>query len=163
VAGGQTAPKAKKPPVAFNEEDLAASEFHLDDDWMKKIEAEWQLNELNRLSNFRSEKGLMGAEALVKEGRFAITGKVSVAQTNNLGVAPKLKTQDVGEFIRKAKQEFINRETGADPYEEECVVVETDPDEMDYPKHEPAQLSSIGKNKTNNLSQHTSSTVQQLS
>ena len=75
----------------------------------------------------------------------------------------KIKTQDVSEILRRAKQEFISRETAADPYEEDCVVRETDPDEKTFPKHEPnnAQLSSIGKNKPSNLSQHTQSTVQQ--
>ena len=45
----------------------------------------------------------------------------------------------------------------AEPYEEDecCVVEETDPDEQHYPKHEPAQLSSLHKNKTSNFSQNT--------
>ena len=42
---------------------------------MKRIEAEWQLNELNKINNFRSEKGLMNTEALGKDARFAITTK----------------------------------------------------------------------------------------
>ena len=45
--------------------------------------------------------------------------------------------------------------------EDDCVVEETDPDEIHYPKHEPAQLSSMQKNKASKLSQHTSSTLQQ--
>ena len=42
---------------------------------MKKIEAEWQQNEINRLSNFRSEEGLMATEALGKEVQFGGTLK----------------------------------------------------------------------------------------
>ena len=64
---GQTAPKAKKPPVAFNEEDLAQSEFMTDDDWMNKIEAEWQQNKINRM--------IARDEAMAREARFAITAK----------------------------------------------------------------------------------------
>lgn len=65
----------------------------------------------------------------------------------------------MSEILRKAKQDFNNREAAAEPYEEDCVVEETDPDEIHYPKHEPAQLSSLHKNKASNLSQHTSSTM----
>ena len=36
--GGQHAPKAKKPPVAFNEEDL---DEESENDWIRKMEAEW--------------------------------------------------------------------------------------------------------------------------
>lgn len=49
----------------------------------------------------------------------------------------KLKTQDVSDILRKAKHDFNNRDTTAEPYEEDCVVKETDPDEIHYPKHEP--------------------------
>ena len=64
----------------------------------------------------------------------------------------------MGEILRKAKHDFIGNESGAEPYEEDCVVEETDPEELSYPKHEPAQISSLNKNKNSNLSQHTSST-----
>ena len=151
--------------MAFNEEDLASSDFQNDEDWMKKIEAEWQHHEINRLSNFRSEEGLMATEALGKEVAFGGTlkGPLLSHQTADRLAQQKIKTQDVSEILRRAKQEFISRETAADPYEEDCVVRETDPDEKTFPKHEPnnAQLSSIGKNKPSNLSQHTQSTVQQ--
>ena len=63
----------------------------------------------------------------------------------------------MSEFLRKVKHEFNSRETGADPYEEDCVVQETDPEEITFPKHEPA---SIGKNKACSMSQHTSASVQ---
>ena len=65
---GQSAPKAKKPPVAFNEEDLCQSEFLQDEDWIRKMEAEWQqTNDINRL--------ILRDEALAKEARLAITSK----------------------------------------------------------------------------------------
>ena len=40
----QNAPKAKKPPVAFKEADLAQSDFlhDADDDLIQKMENEWQ-------------------------------------------------------------------------------------------------------------------------
>ena len=37
---GQNAPKAKKPPVAFNEEDLADDDTE-NEEWMRKMEQEW--------------------------------------------------------------------------------------------------------------------------
>ena len=58
--------------------------------------------------------------------------------------------------MRKAKADFKNQASVADElYEDDCVVEETDPEEMSYPKHEPAIVQS--KNKASNLSQHTSS------
>ena len=87
---------------------------------------------------------------------------LSLQTANPLGHnQQKLKTQDVSEILRKAKQDFNNEEAHAEPYEEEddCVVKETDPDEIHYPRHEPVQLSSLHKNKASNLSQHTSSTM----
>lgn len=64
---GQCAPKAKKPPVAFNEEDLEDESDNAD--WMRKMEAEWikeQTKDINKL---------IAQESLAKESRFAITSK----------------------------------------------------------------------------------------
>lgn len=105
----------------------------------------------------------MRDEALANEARLAITSKGPILSLKTANPAiqneSKLKTQDVSEILRKAKRDFNNRETAAEPYEEDCVVEETDPDEISYPKHEPAQLSSFHKNINSNLSQHTSSTL----
>ena len=72
----------------------------------------------------------------------------------------------MSEILRKAKHDFNNREAlpphadDEEPFEEDdCVVKETDPDEIHYPRHEPVQLSSLHKNKASNLSQHTNSTM----
>ena len=52
---GQNAPKAKKPPVAFNEEDLyddlqpGGDADGSNDAWMRKMEQEWQqANDINK-------------------------------------------------------------------------------------------------------------------
>ena len=75
----------------------------------------------------------------------------------------------MSDILRKAKHDFNNREAvppNAEDEEEpmleeedDCVVKETDPEEIHYPRHEPVQLSSLHKNKASNLSQHTSSTM----
>ena len=68
---------------------------------MKKIEAEWQMNEINnRLQNFRSEEGLMATEAFSKGMNFEGTLK---GANNEKLAEQKVKTQDVSEILRKAK------------------------------------------------------------
>ena len=68
---GQNAPKAKKPPVAFNEEDLYDDSGPADgsnEAWMRKMEKEWrQANDINRM--------IARDEALAKEARLAMTSK----------------------------------------------------------------------------------------
>ena len=58
-----------------------------------------------------------------------------------------MKTQDLGQILRKAKEDFEeDDEAPFKPYKgddvvdepEDCQVEETDPEEMSYPKHEPA-------------------------
>ena len=56
------------------------------------------------------------------------------------------KTQDVSEILRKAKNDFTYRD---EIEEEECVVRETDPDELDYPKHEPTSMHKSTKGASN--------------
>ena len=42
----------------------------------------------------------------------------------------------MNEILRKAKVDFKNQASvGDEHYEDECVVEETDPEEMSYPKH----------------------------
>ena len=65
----------------------------------------------------------------------------------------KLKTQDVSEILRKAKNDL---NCGQDIEEEDCVVRETDPDELDYPKHEPTSMHKSAKGASNLSQKQTS-------
>lgn len=95
MATGQTAPKAKKQHVEFKEEDLASSEFNNDEDWMKKIEAEWRrLENNNRLINFRSEESLLVSDAFGKGVNFnnSLKGSLLESQMTDKLAHEKIKT-----------------------------------------------------------------------
>ena len=68
----------------------------------------------------------------------------------------------MGEILRKAKQDLAaaHEDEELQDEEDDCVVKETDPEEIHCPRHEPVvQPSSLHLNKASNLSQHTSSTM----
>ena len=98
TSGGQTAPKAKKLGKNLNER-LAAegaggagSDDIVDDDWMRKMEAEWQhANNINKL--------IAKEEQMKREARFAITAKGPILSMPQGGLSSgdqKMKTQDLG-------------------------------------------------------------------